>query len=76
MIASSLHNLAIVYEMHGRLSDVERLYQRASHIWEQVLGTDHYRLAYSLSDKAKIYLQQGKDIEAESLYKQVLHLWE
>ncbi len=39
--ATSLHNLAALYDIQSKYEQAEPLYQRALAIHEQVLGADH-----------------------------------
>ncbi len=54
----------------------EPLYQRALHIREQQLGSEHPDVATSLNYLANLYREQGKHAEAEVLYQQALRIRE
>ena len=54
-VATSLHNLALLYEAQGRYSEAEPLYQQALALRERVLGTDHPDVATSLHNLAVLY---------------------
>ena len=57
--ATSLNNLAVLYESMGRYGEAESLYQRALAIVEQQLGPDHPDTASSLNNLAVLYWGQG-----------------
>jgi tetratricopeptide (TPR) repeat protein len=46
--ASSLNNLAWLYQQQGKYAEAQPLYQRALAIREQQLGPDHPDVAYPL----------------------------
>jgi tetratricopeptide (TPR) repeat protein len=60
----------------ARTVEAEPLYQRALHIHEQQLGSEHLDVATSLNGLANFYREQGKYAEAEPLYQRVLHIFE
>ncbi len=53
--ATSLNNLALLYDSQGKYEQAEPLYQRALHIREQVLGPEHPDTAQSLNNLAALY---------------------
>ena len=57
--ATSLNNLAGMYESQGRYGEAEPLYLRALAIREKVLGPDHPSTASSLNNLALLYLGHG-----------------
>ena len=59
-LATSLNNLASLYEHLGRFDDAEGLYRRALTIEEALLGPDHPEVAKCLDDVAKLYDHQGR----------------
>ena len=67
--ASSLNNLAALYDSQGKLTEAEPLFRRALEIRERVLGPDHPDTALSLNNLAVLYKAQGKLTEAEPLYR-------
>jgi CHAT domain-containing protein len=51
-VASSLNNLAYLYQAQGNYSQAEPLYQRALAILEKVLGNEHPLVATTLNNLA------------------------
>ncbi len=74
--ASSLNNLALLYQAQGKLTDAEPLHRRALEIRERVLGPDHPDTALSLNNLAGLYQSQGKLTEAEPRYRRALEIFE
>ncbi|MGB7058366.1 MAG: tetratricopeptide repeat protein [Geitlerinemataceae cyanobacterium] len=74
--ASSLNNLAGLYESMGRYTEAEPLYVRSLSIWEQQLGGDHPSTATSLNNLAELYYAMGRYSEAEPLYVRSLSIRE
>ena len=70
--ATSLNNLASLYQAQGKYAEAEPLFQRALAISEQQLGKDHPDTASSLNNLAGLYQAQGKYAEAEPLYQRAL----
>jgi len=70
--ASSLNNLASLYESMGRYREAEPLYKRALAIREAQLGAEHPDTASSLNNLASLYESMGRYGEAEPLYKRAL----
>ncbi len=73
--ASSLNNLAELYQSQGRYSEAEPLYKQALAIFKQQLGDNHPNTATSLSSLAALYRDIGRYSEAEPLYQQALAIW-
>ena len=70
--ATSLSNLALLYNNQGRYAEAEPLHRRVLAIREQQLGANHPDTADSLNNLAGLYYQQGRYEEAEPLYQQAL----
>jgi Flp pilus assembly protein TadD/regulator of replication initiation timing len=70
--ATSLNNLAALYQSQGRYSEAEPLYQQALAIRKKQLGDNHPDTATSLNNLAGLYRSQGRYAEAEPLYQQAL----
>jgi CHAT domain-containing protein/Tfp pilus assembly protein PilF len=70
--ATSLNNLAGLYESQGNYSAAEPLYQQALAIVKEVLGEKHPDTAASLNNLAGLYESQGNYSAAEPLYQQAL----
>ncbi|UUO17420.1 tetratricopeptide repeat protein [Dolichospermum heterosporum] len=74
-LASSLNDLAGLYESQGRYNDAEPLYLQSLDIWKRQLGDDHPSVATSLNNLALLYRSQGRYNDAEPLYLQSLDIW-
>jgi tetratricopeptide (TPR) repeat protein len=70
--ATSLNNLAGLYQAQGRYDEAEPLYQQALAIRKARLGEQHPDTAASLNNLAGLYQAQGRYDEAEPLYQQAL----
>ncbi len=70
--ATSLNNLAFLYDKQGRYAVAEPLYRRALAIREKTLGPEHPDVAQSLNNLAALYCAQGRYAEAEPVYKRAL----
>jgi class 3 adenylate cyclase/tetratricopeptide (TPR) repeat protein len=75
-VATSLNNLAMVYNNQGRYAEAELLCTRALSIWEQALGPDHLDGAESLGNLAQAYREQGKYADAEVVCARALAIRE
>jgi CHAT domain-containing protein/Tfp pilus assembly protein PilF len=71
-VATSLSNLAAIYEERGRYADAELLLQRALAISEKAFSPDHPDLATKLNNLADLYITQGRFAEGEPLVKRAL----
>ena len=70
--ATSLNNLAALYNSQGDYAAAEPLYKRALAIYEKTLGAQHPDTATSLANLAGLYESQGDYAAAEPLYKRAL----
>jgi tetratricopeptide (TPR) repeat protein len=70
--ATSLNDLAELYEAVGDYAKAEPLYQQALAIRRKVLGTHNLLTAASLNNLAGLYKDTGDYPKAESLYQQAL----
>jgi tetratricopeptide (TPR) repeat protein len=75
-VATSLNNLAALYDSQGAYARAEPLYQRALAISEKVLGPEHPQVATSLNNLAALYDSQGAYARAEPLYQRALAIRE
>jgi tetratricopeptide (TPR) repeat protein len=66
-VATSLNNLAGLYDAQGNYSKAEPLYQRALEIKERKLGSYHPSVATSLENLAILYRATQRTVEAEAL---------
>ncbi|MBE7383822.1 MAG: tetratricopeptide repeat protein [Leptolyngbya sp. SIO1E4] len=71
-VATSLHNLAVLYHAQGRYSEAEPLHLEALAIVREQLGERHPHMATSLHRLASLYQAQGRYSEAEPLYLDAL----
>ena len=53
-VATSLNNLAALYETQGEYAAAEPLYKRALNIDEEALGPDHHAVATTLNNLAEL----------------------
>jgi len=74
--ATSLNNLASLYQQQGKFTEAEPLLQRALAITEQQLGPLHFATATSLNNLASLYQDQGRLAEAEPLLQRALDIAE
>ena len=74
-IATSLNNLAALYESQGRYEEAEPLYIQALDMRKKLLGEEHPDVATSLNNLAGLYSSQGRYEEAEPLYIQALDMY-
>ncbi len=75
-LATTLNNLAALYDTQGRYAEAEPLYQQALAIREKALGPAHPEVAQSLNNLAALYPAQGRYAEAEPLQKRALAIVE
>ena len=73
--ATSLNNLAGLYQFQGRYREAEHLYIQALKILRSQLRTDHPDIASSLNNLAELYRAQGRYGKAELLFLQALGIW-
>jgi CHAT domain-containing protein/Tfp pilus assembly protein PilF len=70
--ATSLNNLAMLYQSQGDYARAEPLLRQALAIKKQALGEQHPDYAESLNNLAMLYHSQGDYARAEPLYRQAL----
>ena len=75
-VATSLNNLANLYQAQGRYADAETLYKQSLAIGEKVFGPDHPDVARSLNNLAAVYHDQSRYADAEPLFKRSLAIRE
>lgn len=71
-----MSHVAAYLSRRARYQEAEPLLQRALHMGEQVLGSEHPQCAYILQELAEIYREHGKYEQAEPLFLQALHIRE
>ncbi|GCE50308.1 tetratricopeptide repeat protein [Thermosporothrix hazakensis] len=75
-VASSLHNLAVVYKEQGKYEEALPLCKEALEIRKRVYGREHPHVASSLHNLANVYQEQGKYEEVLPLCKEALEIAE
>ncbi|WP_396151038.1 tetratricopeptide repeat protein [Acaryochloris sp. CCMEE 5410] len=73
-VATSLNNLAGLYNKQGRYSEAGLLFVQALEMSQKLLGSEHPNVASSLNNLAGLYDNQGRYSEAEPLYVQALEM--
>ena len=68
-VATSLNNLASLYDTQGDYAKAEPLFKRSLAIREKALGPDHPNVATSLENMAVLYRATKRDKEAQELEK-------
>ncbi len=66
-VATSLNNLAALYDTLGEYAQAESLHKRALSIREKALGPEHPFVATSLENMAELYRATDRQVEAEKL---------
>ena len=74
-VATSLYNLAWLYETQGDYAKAEPLYKRSLAIDEKALGPGHPTVAASLQTLARLYRATKRDKEAPELEKRAERIW-
>ena len=74
LLASSLNNLAELYESQGRYKAAEPLYQKALEMRRSLLGENHPDVATSLNNLAALYYDMKRFDEAEPLMAKALEI--
>ena len=74
--ATSLHNLAFLYEKQGLYDKAEQLYLRSLEIREKVLGPEHLHVATTLSNLGDLYSSYNLYTKAEPLLQRALAIRE
>ena len=73
-LATSLNNLASLYDSQGKYSEAEPFYLDALEMRKQLFTGDHPDVATSLNNLAFLYNNQGRYSEAEPLYLDALEM--
>ncbi|GHO79852.1 tetratricopeptide repeat protein [Ktedonobacter sp. SOSP1-85] len=74
-LASLAYKVGQYLREGGQYAEAEPFYQRAVHIREQLLGSDHPEVARALNNLALIYWKKGQYTEAEPLFQRALYIW-
>ena len=75
-VATRLHNLAHLHQVHGRSAEALPLFERALSIRKQALGSQHPKTAETIYDLARLREGQGHHEEARSGYERALAVQE
>ena len=75
-VATTLSDLAVLYQAQGRYANAEPIYKRSLAISEKALGRDHPSVATTLHNLAAVYRAQGRYADAEPLYRRALTIVE
>jgi tetratricopeptide (TPR) repeat protein len=73
-LASSLSDLALIYQSQGKYEQAEPLHMQALEMRKRLLGEEHPDVARSLNNLAALYESQGKYEKAEPLLLQALEM--
>ncbi len=76
ILAEMLRRAGDYLRRRGQYRLAEPLYQRARHIWEQVIRSEHAEYAAVLSGLARLFYEEGKYDLAEPLYQRALRIQE
>jgi tetratricopeptide (TPR) repeat protein len=72
--ATSLNNLALVYESQSKYDEAIKLYLEAIEIDKKTIGIEHPDYAIHLNNLALVYKAQGKYDEAIKLYLEAIEI--
>ena len=75
-IATSLNNLASLYQDIGRHADALPLFERALSVREKALGPENLKTGFTLNNLARLYEAMGRHANALPLYKRALSITE
>ena len=75
-LATSLKNLAVLYQAQFKFEQAELLVKQTLAIDEKTLGPEHPDMATAVHNLAVLYRYQGKYAEAEPLFKRALAIQE
>ena len=73
--ATTLNNLAVVYEAQGKYDGAEPLYQRALTLIEHTLGPEHPNMAAALDNYADLLRKMQREAEAETAETRAKAIW-
>jgi tetratricopeptide (TPR) repeat protein len=73
-VATSLNNLAALYNSQGRYAEAQPLYEQALEMRQSLFAGDHPDVASSLNNFAALYKSQGRYAETLPLYEQALKM--
>src|SRR5690349_7483480 len=73
-VATTLNNLAVVFQDDYQDAAAEPLYRHSLEIWEKIPGKDA-NVATGLNNLAALYHDEHKDDQAAPLYTRALAIW-
>ena len=74
-LATTLNNLAVMYEAQDKYSEAEPLYQRALTSIEHTMGPAHPNLAAALDNYADLLRKMQREAEAETAEARAKAIW-
>ena len=74
-LATSLNNLAVLYESQGKYADAETLSKNALEMRRRLFKGDHLSVARSLNNLGALYKSQGKYADADPLFRDALDMY-
>lgn len=66
-VATTLNDLAFLYDIQGKHAQAEPPYRRALEIWEKALGSEHPLVAFTLERTASLLRKLRRETEAAEL---------
>ena len=73
-MATSLNNLAVLYQLQGRYAEAEPLFKRSLAIREKALGPVHPDVAATLENLALLDRLTNRTAEADALEKRATEI--
>ena len=74
-MATSLNNLAKLYQVQGKYAEAEPLYKRSLAIREKALGPEHLDVATSLENCAMLLRMTNREDEAVKMEARAKAIW-
>jgi tetratricopeptide (TPR) repeat protein len=71
-VAADVAALAAIVEGRGRLTEAQRLYERALTVFRRAFGAGSYEVGVNLAGLAGVYQARGRGAAAERLYREAL----
>ena len=73
---NAFHNIGDLYAHQGKMTEAEKMYQRALKGYEKAWGPEHTSTLDTVNNLAFLYANQGKHAEAEKMYQRALDGYE
>ncbi len=74
-VATSMNNLAAIYQVQGRYHEAESLFKQALALTKGLLGETHPEVASNLNNLAYLYQIKGNYEQAELIEQEALTIW-